>query len=121
MMSVIDENFARIFLQATPLREAVNATIDLEDFSKRISQLQRYSSAVFDDILSDSEADLQFLGKEVTWGVQQCDKYLKLLVPTNNGAVDNLKIINAKTVLQLVMNYRQVLTKMLDRLKQMVA
>lgn len=116
MMSVIDENFARVFLQATPLREAVQASIDLDDFTNRINQLQRYSTSVFNSVSHDEEVDLEFLQKEVNWSIQQCDKNLKLLVPTENKT-DTLQVTNAKTVLRLLMNYRQVLAEMLNRIK----
>ena len=35
LMSIIDENLARIFLQITPLKEAVKATIDLSSLHKQ--------------------------------------------------------------------------------------
>lgn len=113
LMSIIDENLARIFLQITPLKEAVKATINLSSFTTRFQQLQNYADKVVDLMNNNEHVDLSFLKGEIEWSLSQCDKYLKMLVPTDTETA-NLQIENPRTVLRIIIEYKQVLTRMFN-------
>ena len=118
LMSIIDENLARIFLQITPLKEAVKATIDLSSFTTRFQQLQNYADGVVDLMNNNEHVDLSFLKGEIEWSLSQCDKYLKMLVPTDTETA-NLQIENPRTVLRIIIEYKQVLTRMFNRFEHL--
>lgn len=118
LMSIIDENLARIFLQITPLKEAVKATIDLSSFTTRFQQLQNYADKVVDLMNNNEYVDLSFLKGEIEWSLSQCDKYLKMLVPADTETA-NLQIKNLKTVLRIIIEYKQVLTRMFNRFEHL--
>ena len=118
LMSIIDENLARIFLQITPLKEAVKATIDLSSFTTRFQQLQNYADRVVDLMNNNEYVDLSFLKGEIEWSLSQCDKYLKMLVPTDTETA-NLQIENPRTVLRIIIEYKQVLTRMFNRFEHL--
>lgn len=118
LMSIIDENLARIFLQITPLKEAVKATIDLSSFITRFQQLQNYADKVVDLMNNNEYVDLSFLIGEIEWSLSQCDKYLKMLVPTDTETA-NLQIENPRTVLRIIIEYKQVLTRMFNRFEHL--
>lgn len=118
LMSIIDENLARIFLQITPLKEAVKATIDLSSFTTRFQQLQNYADEVVDLMNNNEYVDLSFLKGEIEWSLSQCDKYLKMLVPTDTETA-NLQIENPRTVLRIIIEYKQVLTRMFNRFEHL--
>lgn len=118
LMSIIDENLARIFLQITPLKEAVKATIDLSSFTTRFQQLQNYADKVVDLMNNNEYVDLSFLKGEIEWSLSQCDKYLKMLVPADTETA-NLQIKNPKTVLRIIIEYKQVLTRMFNRFEHL--
>lgn len=118
LMSIIDENLARIFLQITPLKEAVKATIDLSSFTTRFQQLQNYADKVVDLMNNNEHVDLSFLKGEIEWSLSQCDKYLKMLVPADTETV-NLQIENPRTVLRIIIEYKQVLTRMFNRFEHL--
>ena len=65
LMSIIDESLARIFLQITPLKEAVKATIDLSSFTTRLQQLQNYADKVIDLMNNNKYVDLSILKGEI--------------------------------------------------------
>lgn len=118
LMSIIDENLARIFLQITPLKEAVKATIDLSSFTTRFQQLQNYTDKVVDLMNNNEHVDLSFLKGEIEWSLSQCDNYLKMLVPTDTETA-NLQIENPRTVLRIIIEYKQVLTRMFNRFEHL--
>lgn len=118
LISIIDENLARIFLQITPLKEAVKATIDLSSFTTRFQQLQNYADKVVDLMNNNEYVDLSFLKGEIEWSLSQCDKYLKMLVPTDTETA-NLQIENPRTVLRIIIEYKQVLTRMFNRFEHL--
>ena len=118
LMSIIDENLARIFLQITPLKEAVKATIDLSSFTTRFQQLQNYADKVVDLMNNNEYVDLSFLKGEIEWSLSQCDKYLKMLVPTDTETA-NLQIENPRAVLRIIIEYKQVLTRMFNRFEHL--
>lgn len=118
LMSIIDENLARIFLQITPLKEAVKATIDLSSFTTRFQQLQNYADKVVDLMNNNEYVDLSFLKGEIEWSLSQCDKYLKMLVPTDTET-SNFQIENPRTVLKIIIEYKQVLTRMFNRFEHL--
>ena len=118
LMSIIDENLARIFLQITPLKEAVKATIDLSSFTTKFQQLQNYADKVVDLMNNNEHVDLSFLKGEIEWSLSQCDKYLKMLVPTDTETA-NLQIENPRTVLRIIIEYKQVLTRMFNRFEHL--
>lgn len=118
LMSIIDENLARIFLQITPLKEAVKATIDLSSFTTRFQQLQNYADKVVDLMNNNEHVDLSFLKGEIEWSLSQCDKYLKMLVPADTETV-NLQIENPRTVLRIIIEYKQVLTRVFNRFEHL--
>lgn len=118
LMSIIDENLARIFLQITPLKEAVKATIDLSSFTTRFQQLQNYADEVVDLMNNNEYVDLSFLKGEIEWSLSQCDKYLKMLVQTDTETA-NLQIENPRTVLRIIIEYKQVLTRMFNRFEHL--
>lgn len=118
LMSIIDENLARIFLQITPLKEAVKATIDLSSFTTRFQQLQNYADKVVDLMNNNEHVDLSFLKGEIEWSLSQCDKYLKMLVPTDTET-SNFQIENPRTVLKIIIEYKQVLTRMFNRFEHL--
>ena len=118
LMSIIDENLARIFLQITPLKEAVKATIDLSSFTTRFQQLQNYADEVVDLMNNNEYVDLSFLKGEIEWSLSQCDKYLKMLVPIDTETA-NLQIENPRIVLRIIIEYKQVLTKMFNRFEHL--
>ena len=118
LMSIIDENLARIFLQITPLKEAAKATIDLSSFTTRFQQLQNYADEVANLMDNDEHIDLSFLKGEIEWSLSQCDKYLKMLVPTDTETA-NLQIENPRTVLRIIIEYKQVLTRMFNRFEHL--
>lgn len=118
LMSIIDENLARIFLQITPLKEAVKATIDLSSFTTRFQQLQNYADKVVDLMNNNEYVDLSFLKGEIEWSLSQCDKYLKMLVPIDTETA-NLQIENLRTVLRIIIEYKQVLTRMFNRFEHL--
>lgn len=118
LMSIIDENLARIFLQITPLKEAVKATIDLSSFTTRFQQLQNYSDKVVDLMNNNEHVDLSSLKGEIEWSLSQCDKYLKMLVPTDTETA-NLQIENPRTVLRIIIEYKQVLTRMFNHFEHL--
>lgn len=118
LMSIIDENLARIFLQITPLKEAVKATIDLSSFTTRFQQLQNYADEVVDLMNNNKYVDLSFLKGEIEWSLSQCDKYLKMLVSTDTETA-NLQIENPRTVLRIIIEYKQVLTRMFNRFEHL--
>lgn len=118
LMSIIDENLARIFLQITPLKEAVKATIDLSSFTTRFQQLQNYADKVVDLMNNNEYVDLSFLKGEIEWSLSQCDKYLKMLVPTDTET-SNFQIENPRTVLRIIIEYKQVLTRMFNRFEHL--
>ena len=118
LMSIIDESLARIFLQITPLKEAVKATIDLSSFTTRFQQLQNYADKVIDLMNNNEYVDLSFLKGEIKWSLSQCDKYLKMLVPTDTEPV-NFQIENPRTVLRIIIEYKQVLIRMFNRFEHL--
>lgn len=118
LMSIIDENLARIFLQITPLKEAVKATIDLSSFTTRFQQLQNYADEVVTLMNNDGHIDLSSLKGEIEWSLSQCDKYLKMLVPTDTETA-NFQIENPRTVLRIIIEYKQVLTRMFNRFEHL--
>lgn len=118
LMSIIDENLARIFLQITPLKEAVKATIDLSSFTTRFQQLQNYADKVIDLMNNNEYVDLSILKGEIKWSLSQCDKYLKMLVPTDTETA-NLQIENPRTVLRIIIEYKQVLIRMFNRFEHL--
>ena len=118
LMSIIDENLARIFLQITPLKEAVKATIDLSSFTTRFQQLQNYADKVVDLMNNNEHVDLSFLKGEIEWSLSQCDKYLKMLVPTDTETV-NFQIENPRTVLRIIIEYKQVLIRIFNRFEHL--
>lgn len=118
LMSIIDENLARIFLQITPLKEAVKATIDLSSFTTRFQQLQNYTDKVVDLMNNNEYVDLFFLKEEIKWSLSQCDKYLRMLVPTD-AETANFQIENPRTVLRIIIEYKQVLTRMFNRFEHL--
>ena len=118
LMSIIDESLARIFLQITPLKEAVKATIDLSSFTTRFQQLQNYADKVIDLMNNNEYADLSILKGEIKWSLSQCDKYLKMLVPTDTETV-NFQIENPRTVLRIIIEYKQVLIRMFNRFEHL--
>ena len=118
LMSIIDENLARIFLQITPLKEAVKATIDLSSFTTRFQQLQNYADKVIDLMNNNEYVDLSILKGEIKWSLSQRDKYLKMLVPTDTETV-NLQIENPRTVLRIIIEYKQVLIRMFNRFEHL--
>ena len=118
LMSIIDENLARIFLQITPLKEVVKATIDLSSFTTRFQQLQNYADEVVNLMDNNEHIDLSFLKGEIEWSLSQCDKYLKMLVPTDTETA-NLQIENPRTVLRIIIEYKQVLTRMFNRFEHL--
>lgn len=118
LMSIIDENLARIFLQITPLKEAVKATIDLSSFTTRFQQLQNYADKVVDLMNNNEYVDLSILKGEIKWSLSQRDKYLKMLVPTDTETV-NFQIENPRTVLRIIIEYKQVLTRMFNRFEHL--
>lgn len=118
LMSIIDESLARIFLQITPLKEAVKATIDLSSFTTRFQQLQNYADKVIDLMNNNEYVDLSILKGEIKWSLSQCDKYLKMLVPTDTETV-NFQIENPRTVLRIIIEYKQVLTRMFNRFEHL--
>lgn len=118
LMSIIDENLARIFLQITPLKEAVKATIDLSSFTTRFQQLQNYADKVVDLMNNNEYVDLSFFKGEIEWSLIQCDKYLKMLVPTDTETA-NFQIENPRTVLRIIIEYKQVLTRMFNRFEHL--
>lgn len=118
LMSIIDENLARIFLQITPLKEAVKATIDLSSFTTRFQQLQNYADEVVDLMNNNKYVDLSFLKGEIEWSLSQCDKYLKMLVSTDTETA-NLQIENPRTVLRIIIEYKQVLIRMFNRFEHL--
>ena len=118
LMSIIDENLARIFLQITSLKEAVKATIDLSSFTTRFQQLQNYADKVVDLMNNNEHVDLSFLKGEIEWSLSQCDKYLKMLVPTDTETV-NFQIENPRTVLRIIIEYKQVLIRMFNRFEHL--
>ena len=118
LMSIIDENLARIFLQITPLKEVVKATIDLSSFTTRFQQLQNYADEVVNLMDNNEHIDLSFLKGEIEWSLSQCDKYLKMLVPIDTETA-NLQIENPRIVLRIIIEYKQVLTKMFNRFEHL--
>ena len=118
LMSIIDESLARIFLQITPLKEAVKATIDLSSFTTRFQQLQNYADKVTDLMNNNEYVDLSILKGEIKWSLSQCDKYLKMLVPTDTETV-NFQIENPRTVLRIIIEYKQVLIRMFNRFEHL--
>ena len=118
LMSIIDENLARIFLQITPLKEAVKATIDLSSFTTRFQQLQNYADKVVNFMNNNEHVDLFSLKEEIKWSLSQCDKYLKMLVPTDTETA-NLQIENPRTVLRIIIEYKQALTRMFNRFEHL--
>ena len=118
LMSIIDENLARIFLQITPLKEAVKATIDLSSFTIRFQQLQNYADKVIDLMNNNEYVDLSILKGEIKWSLSQCDKYLKMLVPTDAETV-NFQIESPRTVLRIIIEYKQVLIRMFNRFEHL--
>ena len=118
LMSIIDENLARIFLQITSLKEAVKATIDLSSFETRLQQLQNYADELVNLMNNDEHIDLSFLKGEIKWSLTQCDKYLKMLVPTDDET-ENIQIENSRTVLRVIIEYKQVLTRMFNRFEHL--
>lgn len=118
LMSIIDENLARIFLQITPLKEAVKAAIDLSSFTTRFQQLQNYADEVVNLMDNNEHIDLSFLKGEIEWSLSQCDKYLKMLVSTDTETA-NLQIENPRTVLRIIIEYKQVLTRMFNRFEHL--
>lgn len=118
LMSIIDENLARIFLQITPLKEAVKATIDLSSFTTKFQQLQNYADEVVTLMNNNEYVDLSFFKGEIEWSLSQCDKYLKMLVPTD-AETENLQIENSRTVLRVIIEYKQVLARMFNRFEHL--
>ena len=118
LMSIIDENLARIFLQITPLKEAVKAIIDLSSFTTRFQQLQNYADEVVTLMNNDEHIDLSFLKGEIKWSLSQCDKYLKILVSTD-AETESLQIENSRTVLRVIIEYKQVLARMFSRFEHL--
>ena len=101
LMSLIGENFGRVFLMETPLRESVKASIQFSDIEKRIREFKFYSNSVFDKLV-DQDTDLSILKKEVSWSLRQCNKYLKEQVTENT-----------KPVFSIISNYKQILQHLL--------
>ena len=118
LMSIIDENLARIFLQITPLKEVVKATIDLSSFTTRFQQLQNYADKVIDLMDNNEYVDLSILKGEIEWSLSQCDKYLKMLVPTDTETA-NFQIENPRTILRIIIEYKQVLIRMFNRFEHL--
>lgn len=78
-MSFIDENIARIFLQATPLRAAVIKTIDLDSIEKKIKQFETYAKSIWEKIVLENHGK-SFLQEEIQWGLSQCKKNLPIFL-----------------------------------------
>ena len=62
--------------------------------------------------------DLSILKGEIKWSLSQCDKYLKMLVPTDTETV-NFQIENPRTVLRIIIEYKQVLIRMFNRFEHL--
>lgn len=108
LMSFIDESIARIFLQATPLREAVLRTLDLDSTEKKIEQFETYAKSAWEKIVLESQ-DKSFLQEEIQWSLSQCKGYLRLL-EVEDGDSDSLKIESRETVTEILKKYKRVLT-----------
>ena len=55
---------------------------------------------------------------EIEWSLSQCDKYLKMLVPIDTETA-NLQIENPRIVLRIIIEYKQVLTRMFNRFEHL--
>lgn len=67
---------------------------------------------------NDEHIDLSSLKGEIEWSLSQCDKYLKILVPTD-AETENLQIENSRTVLRVIIEYKQVLARMFSRFEHL--
>lgn len=109
-MSIIDENIARIFLLATPLRDAVLETLDLDSTEKKIKQFETYAKSAWEKIVLESQ-DKSFLQEEIQWSFSQCEEYLELLKSADKVTEEfQFNIENMAAVLKLINKYRRILT-----------
>lgn len=117
LMSVIDENIARIFLTATPLKETVEASIDLTSFTKRIDILSSLIDKVSLENSRDSEIDIDYFLNEASWSLKNCAGYLRLLKPQDKSVTNALVVLNPKEVLMLLLKYQEALVRIIKHLK----
>ena len=100
------------------MKEAVKATINLSSFETRLQQLQNYADEVVIIMNNNEHIDLSFLKGEIEWSLSQCDKYLKILVSIDDET-ENIQIENSRTVLRVIIEYKQVLTRMFNRFEHL--
>lgn len=108
-MSIIDENLARIFLQATPLKSAVLPATDLCAIEEKVNQF----GAFVESFIKNSTDNLQrksFLQKELMWSLSKCNEYLELLLPEKTES-DCLQIENRNTVIGIIKKYKEIITR----------
>lgn len=117
LMSVIDENIARIFLTATPLKENVEASIDLTSFTKRIDILSSLIDKVSLENSCDSDVDIGYFLNEAIWSLKNCTSYLKMLKPQDRSVTNALVVLNTKEVLLLLLKYQEALVRIIKHLK----
>lgn len=114
-MTFLDENLGRLFLGYSSLKEAkeIEATIDLTDLQKRMTQFDNYIGWFFNNL--DQDVDFDYIKKEARWSLSQVMKYLRMLKP-NNTQTDKLVIKNPKTTLNVCLYYKDILERLLGRL-----
>lgn len=113
-MSLIDESIGRLFLEATPLHESFEVSVDLSDL---VGKFDRYVDKFFNEA-DDGDVDLEYIEKEANWSLDQVLRFLKLLVPTN-AQHENLVVKNPRETMRVCLAYKTVLEKLLSRVKDL--
>lgn len=112
MISIIDENFARLFLQETPLKDAVKDSIDLNSLENKIAKVETYVDSEMKKMLKGNSTEFLSLKSEAVWSLNQCDKNLRFLTSSNSDCIKS-QLNNADTILKLIIRYKNLLSEIL--------
>ena len=116
LMSVIDENLARIFLLNTPLKDAVAKTVDLKDLQWKMQRFEAYfvlwkeRTGREQKNSEEKKAAFARLAKKAAFSKILCDYYLEWLAPEDQRPLRiPVKEFNSKSVTALAKYYRHIL------------
>lgn len=109
-MSIIDENLARIFLQATPLRNAVLPTIDFLSIIKRVEEFEFFTKPFTKKFVQEFQ-NPEFLKKEILWSLSKCNEYLEFLLP-EKSEFDCQQIESHNTIKVIIEKYKQAVFRL---------
>lgn len=96
-----------------PLKETVEASIDLALLTKRIDTLGSLIDKVSLENSQDSDIDIDFLIKEAIWSLNNCTSYFEMLKPQDGFVPNVLVALNPEEMLKLLVGYREILFRII--------